>query len=167
MILIAFVALTTQLAMAQEQPTLTGRTLEGQPFKLSALRGKVVMVVFWSTECPVCRDRMAELRQNYSGWKGKPFELVAVSVDRREQDLADYNAITTTLVPPRQRFVQLWRGGAGYADNFPKPVLTGAGAIEGRPVLPLTYILDKQGTLVAQYSGRVPAEVWDQVSDLL
>lgn len=35
-ILIAFVALTTQLAMAQAHPTLTGRTLEGQPFKLVA-----------------------------------------------------------------------------------------------------------------------------------
>lgn len=167
MILIAFVAFTTQLATAQEQPTLTGRTLEGQPFKLAALRGKVVMVVFWSTDCPVCRDRMAELRQNYSGWKGKPFELVAVSVDRRAQDLADYDAITTTLVPLRQRFVRLWSGESGYADNFPKPALVSPGAAQGRPVLPITYILNKQGTLVAQYSGRVPAEVWDQVSDLL
>lgn len=167
MILLAFVALTAPLAMAEAQPSLSGRTLQGQPFQLAALRGKVVMVVFWSTDCPVCRDRMAELRQNYAGWNGKPFELVAVSVDRRAQDLADYDAITTTLVPSRQRFVQLWHGAPGYADNFPKPALAGPGAVEGRPVLPLTYILNKQGTLVAQYSGRVPADVWDEISDLL
>ena len=167
MILLALVAFTAPLALAEAQPTLSERTLKGQPFQLSALRGKVVMVVFWSTECPVCRDRMAELRQNYAGWKGKPFELVAVSVDRRVQDLADYDAITNTLVPLRQRFVQLWQGEPGYADNFPKPLTASPGAVDSRQVLPQTYILNKQGALVAQYSGRVPADVWDQISDLL
>ncbi len=157
------VALAAQSATAEERPTLAGRTLEGRPFQLAALRGKVVMVVFWSTGCAVCRDRMAELRQNYAGWQGQPFELVAVSMDRRAQDLADYDRILTTLVPVRQRFVQLWQGEPGYADSF-KP---SAASADGRPQLPITYLLDKQGRLVAQYGGRVPAEVWDRIADLL
>lgn len=162
MVLIA-VALAAQSATAEERPTLAGRTLEGRPFQLAALRGKVVMVVFWSTGCAVCRDRMAELRQNYAGWQGQPFELVAVSMDRRAQDLADYDRILTTLVPVRQRFVQLWQGEPGYADSF-KPT---AASADGRPQLPITYLLDKQGRLVAQYGGRVPADVWDRIADLL
>lgn len=162
-VLIAFAVLAAQPVSAEERPSLAGRTLEGRPFQLAALRGKVVMVVFWSTGCAVCRDRMAELRQNYAGWQGQPFELVAVSMDRRAQDLADYDRILTTLVPARQRFVQLWQGEPGFADSF-RPTVASA---DGRPQLPITYLLDKQGRLVAQYGGRVPADVWDRIADLL
>jgi len=68
-------------------PMIEGKTLEGQAFRLATLRGKVVLVMFWSTDCAVCRDKMPELRQNYQGWQGKPFELVLVSTDRKFDDL--------------------------------------------------------------------------------
>lgn len=142
--------------LGQAAPALEGATIDGKPFKLSALRGKVVLVMFWSTGCAVCRDKMPELRQNYEGWAGKPFELVLVSVDSRMQDLADYEKIISRMVPLRQRFVQLWAGEAGYRDGFGKPVQ-----------LPATYLLDKNGKIVERYTGRVPAEAWDRIADLL
>ena len=43
-----------------DAPALSGRTLSAEPFDLSALRGKVVLVLFWSTDCPVCLDKMPE-----------------------------------------------------------------------------------------------------------
>jgi thiol-disulfide isomerase/thioredoxin len=52
-------------AQAPAAPVVEGKTIEGQPFRLSALKGKVVLVMFWSTGCAVCRDKMPELRQNY------------------------------------------------------------------------------------------------------
>ncbi len=137
-------------------PQLTGQTLDGKPFQLTALKGKVVLVMFWSTDCAVCRDKMPELRQNYEGWRGKPFELVTVSVDRRMEDLNSYESIITRTVPVSQRFVQLWNGTPGYSDSFGKPAQ-----------LPTTYLLDKTGKVVGRYSGRIPAEAWDQISDLL
>jgi thiol-disulfide isomerase/thioredoxin len=58
--------LPVQAAQGPAVPLLRSTTLEGQPFDLAALRGKVVMLVFWSTGCPVCRDKMPELRANAS-----------------------------------------------------------------------------------------------------
>jgi thiol-disulfide isomerase/thioredoxin len=96
--------------VAASLPTMEGKTIDGKPFKLSMLRGKVVLVMFWSTGCAVCLDKMPELRDNYAGWNGKPFELVAVNTDGRGQDFMDYERIVASTVPVRQRFVQLWAG---------------------------------------------------------
>ena len=143
-------------APAPAAPVVEGRTLEGKPFRLSSLKGKVVLVMFWSTGCAVCRDKMPELRQNYEGWSGKPFETVLVSTDRKMQDVEDYERIISRTVPVRQRFVQLWAGEPGYRDNLGKAAQ-----------LPATYVIDKAGQVVERYQGRVPAEAWDRIADLL
>lgn len=154
------------LAMAQKapaaapQPVISGATLEKTAFDLASLKGKVVLVMFWSTDCAICRDKMPELRENARGWADKPFELVLVSVDRRMEDVAGYNTIINQTVPLKQRFTQLWMGDPGYKDNLGLSQLP-------RGQLPATLLIDKQGKLVARYSGRIPAEVWDKISDLL
>ena len=135
---------------------ITGKTVDGAPFRLASLKGKVVLVMFWSTGCAVCRDKMPELRSNYEGWAGKPFELVAISVDTRLQDLRDYEQILSKAVPSKQRFVQLWAGDANYQDNLGK-----------HASLPAAYLIDKTGKVVARYVGRIPPEAWDKISDLL
>ena len=137
-------------------PTMEGKTIEGNPFKLSSLKGKVVLVMFWSTGCAVCRDKMPELRNNYAGWAGKPFEMVAVNTDQRVQDFLDYERIISTTVPVKQRFVQLWTGETGYKDNIGKPAQ-----------LPTAFLIDKNGKVVERYTGRIPAEAWDKIADLL
>lgn len=137
-------------------PQIEGKTIEGAPFKLSSLKGKVVLVMFWSTGCAVCRDKMPELRNNYEGWAGKPFELVAVNTDTRMQDFLDYERIISRTVPLKQRFVQLWTGDGGYKDNIGKPVQ-----------LPAAFLVDKTGKVVERYVGRIPPEAWDRIADLL
>jgi thiol-disulfide isomerase/thioredoxin len=141
-------------------PALEGTTLSGKAFKLTALKSKVVLVMFWSTDCAVCRDKMRELRENMQGWADKPFEVVLVSMDKRVKDLQDYNAILNKSVPMHQRFVQLWAGDASYKDNLKLTV-------QQRTQLPMTLLIDKQGKLVDQFSGRIPAQAWDTISDLL
>jgi peroxiredoxin len=143
-------------AAAAIKPVIEGKTVEGKPFKLSSLNGKVVLVLYWSTNCAVCRDKMPELRTNYEGWAGKPFELVAVSTDTRMQDLLDYENIISRTVPIKQRFVQLWMGESGYRDNLGKHVQ-----------LPAAYLIDKSGKVVQSYVGRIPPEAWDRIADLL
>jgi peroxiredoxin len=34
-------------------------------------------------------------------------------------------------------------------------------------VLPATFLIDKQGRLAHSFQGRVPAEAWDRIADLL
>ncbi len=137
-------------------PQIEGKTIEGAAFRLASLKGKVVLVMFWSTGCAVCRDKMPELRTNYEGWRGKPFELVAINTDTRVQDFLDYERIISATVPLKQRFVQLWTGETGYRDNLGKPVQ-----------LPAAFLVDKNGKIVERYTGRIPAEAWDRISDLL
>ena len=139
-----------------ETPVMQGKTLAGAPFNLAALRGKVVLVLFWSTDCAVCRDKMPELRANAQGWRGQPFELVTVSVDRHMKDAADYERLLSVMVPGSQRFPGLWAGDPAYRDTL------------GRPAqLPAAYLLDKSGKLVEHYTGRIPAQAWDKIADLL
>jgi len=137
-------------------PAVEGKTMEGQRFMLSSLKGKVVLVMFWSTDCAVCRDKMPELRQNYEGWKGKPFEMVLVSTDRKMKDVEEYEKIISRTVPLQQRFVQLWAGEQGYRDSFGK-----------QAQLPATYLIDKSGKIVERYQGRIPPEAWDRIAELL
>ncbi len=137
-------------------PQLEGKTIDGTPFDLGMLKGKVVLVMFWSTGCAVCRDKMPELRSNYSGWAGKPFELVAVSTDAKVQDLLDYERIISRTVPMKERFVQVWTGETGYKDNLGKHAM-----------LPAAYLVDKTGKVVERYVGRIPPEAWDKIADLL
>ncbi|MEO8022429.1 TlpA disulfide reductase family protein [Polaromonas sp.] len=141
---------------AAAAPHIEGKTVEGKPFRLSSLKGKVVLLLYWSTDCAVCRDKMPELRNNYEGWAAKPFEMVVVSTDKRMQDVVEYERIIARTVPIRQRFVQLWMGESSYSDNLGK-----------HAQLPAAYLIDKSGKIVERYVGRIPPEAWDRIADLL
>jgi cytochrome oxidase Cu insertion factor (SCO1/SenC/PrrC family) len=139
---------------------LEGKTLESKDFQLSSLKGKVSLVMFWSTNCPVCRDKMPELRENVKGWADKPFELVLVSVDKNMKDVEDYFKYLSQIVPSKQRFTHLWSGATNYKDNV------GAKQIQLKQ-LPITYVINKDGKVAAVYNGRIPAQIWDDISELL
>jgi thiol-disulfide isomerase/thioredoxin len=141
-------------------PSVSGTTVDKKPFQIESFKGKVVVLMFWSTDCAVCRDQMPELRENVKGWADKPFELVLVSVDKRMEDVDNYNAIITKSVPTKQRFTQLWAGEPNFKDNLGSAQLP-------RNQLPVTYLIDKSGKLVERNNGRIPAAWWDVISDLL
>lgn len=141
---------------AEAQAQLAGRTLDGRPLDLAAMRGKVVLLMFWSTDCAVCRDKMAELRRNVAGWRGQPFEMIAVATDARQQDVVDYDALLHRMVPGSERFAMLWRADPAYRDGF--------GVL---PKLPATYLIDREGRIVERFSGRIPPEAWDRIADLM
>jgi cytochrome oxidase Cu insertion factor (SCO1/SenC/PrrC family) len=137
-----------------------GKTLESKDFQLSSLKGKVSLVMFWSTNCPVCRDKMSELRENVKGWSDKPFELVLVSVDKNVKDVEDYFKYLSQIVPAKQRFTQLWAGNATYKDSIDAKQMQ-------LKQLPITYLINKDGKVAAIYNGRIPAQMWDDIAELL
>lgn len=143
---------------------ITGKTIDGLLFDLAKQKGKVVLVMFWATDCAVCRDKMRELRENAKGWEGKPFTTVLISADRRMLDVNSYNAIINQSVPVKERLTQLWALDPAYKDT-----LGTAELIKNRNAtsLPLTLVIDKNGEVVKRYQGRIPAEVWDDISELL
>ncbi len=54
-------------------------TLDGQSQSLVDYRGKVIMINFWATWCIPCRVEMPSMENLYEKYRGKGFEILAVS----------------------------------------------------------------------------------------
>lgn len=136
--------------------TLEGASADGQALSLAQLKGRVTLVFFWTTGCAVCRDKMHELRANVEGWKEQPFSLLGVNMDARRQDLVDYEHLVAIAIPEAQRLVSIWAGSPGFRNSLGTP-----------EHLPSAALINKQGQLVQRYSGRIPAQAWDDIAALL
>ncbi len=142
---------------ANAQPArLDGNTLDGQPFSLDALRGKVVMLFFWNTDCAPCIQKMPELRANAMGWRGKPFELVLISTDRDRAAALSYLQTLKQIEKGGPGMPSLWAGDLKFVAPLTAPA-----------AVPLTLVIDAKGTIVARHAGRIAPEAWDDVAGLL
>ncbi len=113
----------------------------GSTLKLSDLKGKVVLLNFWATWCPPCREEIPSMMKLNSFMAGKPFQMVAVSIDE---------------------------GGKPHIDSFFKetgfflPTYLDATAnstkLYGITGVPESFIIDKQGVLVKKVIGGF---AWD------
>lgn len=63
-------------------PDFEQNTPEGQPMKLSDLRGKVVLVDFWASWCGPCRRENPNVVKLYNKYKDQGFEILGVSLDK-------------------------------------------------------------------------------------
>ncbi len=148
-------------AMAQNPPappapTFAGRTVDGRAFDLQARRGRVVMVVLWKTECPVCLEKLPELRANAMGWKNAPFDLVLVNLDTTPADAEAYERARRLVEAQGATIVPMWQGHAKLPPAWSQG---------GR--LPRTVLVDREGRVAFTHEGRVPPELWNEVADLL
>ena len=64
-------------------PDFTLPLMKGGEVSLSDYRGKVVLLNIWATWCNPCREEMPSMQQLYQNMKGKPFEILAASIDTR------------------------------------------------------------------------------------
>ncbi len=64
-------------------PDFTLPLMNGGNVSLSDYRGKVVLLNIWATWCNPCREEMPSMNQFYQNMKGKPFEILAASIDTR------------------------------------------------------------------------------------
>ncbi|MCS6957180.1 MAG: TlpA disulfide reductase family protein [Aquificaceae bacterium] len=65
----------------QSLPDFTFKTSDGKDIKLSDFRGKVVLVNFWATWCPPCKEEMPLFEREYRRCKDRGFEVLAVNMD--------------------------------------------------------------------------------------
>ena len=137
--------------------TLSGHTSRGEVVDLAALHGKVVMLLFWSTDCAVCLDKLPELRRNLAGWRGKDFVVIAVNQDPMARDLAAYEQVLDAVVAPDPQMKIVWRRDPQHHDAF--------GDLPLRE--PHTVVIDRGGEIAKSVHGRFPSELWDDVAELL
>ena len=106
--------------------------LGGSAVQLSSYKGKPVILFFWTTWCPYCRQELRMLNQQYSQIAKEGIVLLGVNVSE-----SDYKV---------QRFFK------GYPLNF-KMLLDKAGLLADKYGLlgvPTYIFLDKNGQVISQ-----------------
>ena len=70
-------------AAGVEAPDFTLKDIKGNDFKLSSLRGKIVVLDFWGSWCGWCIKGMPKMKEYYEKYKGK-FEILGVDCNDTE-----------------------------------------------------------------------------------
>ncbi|HEY3401383.1 MAG TPA: TlpA disulfide reductase family protein [Geothrix sp.] len=98
-------------------------------YALDSFKGKYVLLDFWATWCPPCRAEMPSMHAAWAKFKGKPFEILSLSFDRRIEHIAPYRRQAATPMPWKHAYIE---GGfqnpisdAYGVKGIPKPLLIG------------------------------------------
>lgn len=109
--------------------------LQGGSTRISALRGKFVLLNFWATWCPPCRAEMPSIDSLWRKTKDKPFAIVALSSGERAEAV--------------RAFIK--------ENGYSYPVYLDAsgsiGSYFGARSIPTTYLIDKEGKAIAGVVG--------------
>jgi peroxiredoxin len=112
--------------------------MNGNPVRLSDYRGKVVILDFWATWCGPCRMGIPDLNVLYSDYRGKGLEILGIAMDEGGK-------------------AGVLKGMQKHAIMIGYPILIGTAEVQknygGIEAIPTTFILDKEGNIVAKYVG--------------
>jgi thiol-disulfide isomerase/thioredoxin len=124
-----------------EIPPLTGVDLDGRPVSTAALRGKVVLVNFWATWCPPCREEIPDLVKLQERYKD---HLQIIGIAQDSGSLEDV-----------KRFA------AEHRMNYPSMISTPEIEKLFPPVnaLPTSFFLDREGRLAQKHVGMLNASL--------
>jgi len=118
-----------QLAADIALPSASGDTLH-----LSSLKGKVVLLDFWASWCGPCRVANKGLSKLYSKFKAKGFEIYSVSLDDKREDWQK------AVKKDKITWLQVIDPGGWETPTAKRWEIY---------ALPTTYLIDKEGRLVA------------------
>lgn len=118
-------------------PAFSLKNLDGDSVRLEQLRGDYILLNFWATWCPPCINEMPSMEQLQQKYKGRGFQVVAISLDKE----------------PREKVAAFV---ARLKLTF--PILLDPDGIVSEPYganeLPSTYILDPEGRVIAAAKGE-------------
>ncbi len=138
-IVVLLVFLAFNLTKNQPAPDVTFTTIQGKEFSMASLKGKVVLVIFWATDCSVCVSEIPDIVKTYNAHKDKGFEVIAIAMpyDPPAQVL---NYVTQKALP----FPVMH-------DGFGQMIIKFGGV----PATPTAYLFDKQGQQLQYTVGRL------------
>ncbi len=125
-------------------PPFLLRDINGKIVSTADWKGKVVILNFWATWCPPCREEVPELVQLQANYKDK---LLVIGASEDEDE------------PQKVRqFVQR------FGMNYPvvmatKELIDNYGGV---PALPTSFLIDPQGRVVQKHTGLYEYEVYER-----
>src|SRR5579863_3426233 len=125
-------------------PPLQAPDLLGKPVTKDNWAGKVVLVNFWATWCPPCREEIPELLALKKEYKDR-LEIVGISEDDD---------------PPASVIKFARQKGMTYPIVMATPELIAE--YGGVPALPTSFLIDMQGRVVQKHSGLYPIASYDR-----
>ena len=152
---IVLILTASAMAMAQQAlrpgeqaPEFSGQSLDGTPFDLQRLHGKVVVLTFWSTRCQICHSEIPALNRVAERYRGKDVVFLAVTMEN-EAKIDAYikrNPFNFTIMP--NSFGVMLK----YADK------DRSGNINMG--FPAHFVINRKGVIVLRTDG------WDKASNL-
>lgn len=118
-------------------PDFELKTVDGQVYKLSDLKGKPVMLNFFATWCPPCKAEMPLLEETYMEYKEQGFVLLAVNLNESDVAVSSFTqkmGLTFPIVIDKSDTV------FRQYDIVP---------------LPTSYFIDKNGIVQGLYKGEI------------
>lgn len=120
-------------------------TVAGIPEQLSALRGKVVVLNFWASWCPPCKEETPALNRLQKYIAGRNALVLGVSAD---EDASAYESFLRTedVVYPT------------YRDPATHGTVSPIALDYGTSTYPETFIVDRHGKIARKFVGF---QQWD------
>lgn len=137
LVLLGFMATLTLNRNAA--PDVIFTTIEGKKISMADLKGKVVLVNFWATDCLACVKEMPSLTSAFQQYQKKGFVIIAVAMPY-DPPAEVFNYVTQRKLP----FAVMHDGLAEMTKKFGNVDLT-----------PTTFIFDKQGKQLQRTIGTL------------
>lgn len=140
-------AAAAKTAGADKAPDFTLKDLDGKDHKLSDYRGKVVILDFWDTWCPPCREEIPGFVQLQKELGGKDLQIIGIALGREGKE-------------------KVKKFAADYKINYPTLIFDGNQKLlndyGGIRSIPTTFIIDKEGGIVEKLVGFHPKNQFEK-----
>ena len=141
----SFFAVLIAAVPGERAPTLSGTTLRGEHFALDSLRGRVVVVDFWASWCEPCRRSFPTLEGLSQRLGSRGVTVVGVSVD---DEVTNYRQFAHDFRPT---FPIMHDATHAIAERW------------SPPSMPSTYVINREGVVVAVLTGSDVSQVESRV----
>jgi peroxiredoxin len=121
--------------VGKKAPPFTVKDLSGRDISLSSFRGKTILLNFWATWCPYCREERGFLNSLHREYKEKGLTIIAISTDRSPEKVLSYVKSTP------MDFVLLHDHSKDAASRY------------GVYSLPTSFLIDKEGVVKHKLMG--------------